>query len=213
MDFSSHKETIKSLNPLFQSKYIYKTETWNKLPTKYKDFVVYSDDDVICRQDIITSFENYYSNKTTWETPFLLTMIWGFGDTGYGTFRTNNYISNLDNHQLIIDAFEFVKKNNLELAFQKLKSIKGLNISYISKILYFATKACKLENYALIYDIRVAKSLIKLNVSPELFEIVEVVPSTKFKHYELYNSLIHKSAKELNVSAESIEMFLFDQKF
>jgi len=140
-------------------------------------------------------------------------MIWGFADTGYGTYRTNNYITEEKNQNLIKKSFEAVKNNNLELAYKSLKAIKGLNISYISKILYFATKACDYKEYALIYDIRVAKSLIKLSTTPEIFEIVEVVPSSKFAHYKMYNSLMHKYSRELNLDAESLEMFLFEQRF
>ncbi|MDR7370168.1 hypothetical protein [Flavobacterium aquidurense] len=213
MNISIYKEIIKNLKPLTNSKFMYNRKRWEKLNPKFTNFISEFENVDISRQDVIDSFQNFYIGKSNWEKPFLLTMIWGFADTGYGTYRTNNYIAEEKNQNLIQKSFEAVKNNNLELAYKSLKSIKGLNISYISKILYFATKACDYKEYALIYDIRVAKSLIKLSTTPEIFEIVEVVPSSKFVHYKIYNTLMHKYSAELNLDAESLEMFLFEQRF
>ena len=107
----------------------------------------------------------------------------------------------------------FVRDNNLELAYKSLQSIKGLNISYISKILYFATRAVNHSEYALIYDIRVASSLVKLSTTPEIYNIVKVIPSSKFSDYLKYNKLMHAFAKNHNIEAEKIEMYLFNQIF
>ena len=213
MDISIYKETIQKLKPLTDSKFLYNRNRWEKLNPKFTSYISEFENVEISRQDIIDSFQDFYIGESNWEKPFLLTMIWGFADTGYGTYRTNNYINEEKNQNLIQKSFKDVKNNNLELAYKSLKSIKGLNISYISKILYFATKACNYKEHALIYDIRVAKSLIKLSTIPEIFKIVEIVPSSKFAHYEIYNSLMHKYSRELDLDAESLEMFLFEQKF
>ncbi|MGB3343082.1 MAG: hypothetical protein WBA61_04155 [Aequorivita sp.] len=66
------------------------------------------------------------------------------------------------------------------------------------------------KEYALIYDFRVARSLIKLTTIPEVFEIVEITPSTKFKDYMKYNAMMHKWSKEMDTTAEWLEMFLFE---
>ena len=213
MNISIYKEAIKKLNPLIESKFEYKVERWKNLNPKFVNSISDFENSFITRQDVINSFIDYYSGKVNWEKPFLLVMIWGFADTGYGTYRTNNYILTEENQKLIEKSFNEVLNNDLASAYKSLKSIKGLNISYISKVLYFATKACNYEDYALIYDIRVAKSLVKLTTLPEIFEIVEIVPSSKFLHYKMYISLMHKMAKELNLETESLEMFLFEQKF
>src|SRR5690606_17962394 len=99
-------------------------------------------------------------------------------------------------------AFDAIKQNDLKLAYDSLNRIKGLNISYISKVLYFATRACSYREYALIFDIRVARSLVKLSVPSNVFEIIEIFPSTKFKHYVIYNDMMHKYARELDVEAD-----------
>nr|WP_315242854.1 hypothetical protein [uncultured Flavobacterium sp.] len=213
MNISKYQEAIKELRPLIDSKFKYNTAKWGKLNPEFTGFISKYENLEISRQDVIDSFRHFYSGKLNWETPFLLTMIWGFADTGYGTYRTNNYISEEVNQMLIKKSFDAVYNNDLELAYKSLKLIKGLNISYISKVLYFATKACDYNEYALIYDIRVAKSLVKLTTLPEIFEIVEVTPSSKFSHYKMYNSLMHRYSKEINSDAESLEMFLFNQLF
>lgn len=127
-------------------------------------------------------------------------------------FRTNNYVSDDENILNIQTALEAVKQKDLKLAYDCLNKINGLNISYISKVLYFATRACSYEEYALVFYIRVARSLVKLSVPKDVFEIIEIFPTTKFKHYKIYNSMMHKYARELGVEADSLEMFLFEQK-
>lgn len=213
MNINIHKETIRKLKPLTDSKFKYDKVRWQYLQVDFSSSISHFENKDISRQDVVNAYKDYYDNEIVWEIPFLLTMIWGFADTGYGTYRTNNYLSKESNHVLIREALEAVYKRELEIAFHKLKKIKGLNISYISKILYFATRGCDYDEYALIYDIRVARSLIKLTTIPEVFEIVEITPSTKFKDYIKYNARMHKWSKELDVSAECLELFLFDQKF
>jgi endonuclease III-like uncharacterized protein len=141
-------------------------------------------------------------------------MVWGFADTGYGTHRTNKYISNNDNIFKIKTALDFIHENgqdSLKNAFKKLKEIEGLGVSYLTKILYFATRAKCLDNYALIFDIRVAAALIKITTPKEINEIVNVGPSSKFTDYQKFNTLIHKLAKDNKDEADQMEMYLFNQ--
>src|SRR5690606_13596091 len=123
--------------------------------------------------------EYYEGHQTDWRRPILLTMIWGFADTGYGAYRTSSYLAD-KNEGFLIGALKAVQERNLKDAFLSLKEIKGLGISYMSKILYFATRAHWGENdqYALIFDIRVASGLVKLT-APDLYDILEVFPSSK----------------------------------
>lgn len=213
MDIFQYKDIITVLNPLLDSKFKYESKRWNNLNDKYA-YVLgdYLNKD-ISRQDVINAYQEYYFKRAEWYLPFLLTMIWGFSTNGYGTFRTNNYVSDDENILNIQMALEAVKQKDLKLAYDCLNKINGLNISYISKVLYFATRACSYEEYALVFDIRVARSLVKLSVPSDIFEIIEIFPSTKFKHYVIYNAMMHKYARELGVEADSLEMFLFEQKY
>ncbi len=210
-------QQINQLNPLFDSKFKYDGVRWEKLNYKYKALVSDFIDLEISRKDVINAFEDYYSNpEKDVIRPFLLAMIWGFADTGYGWHRTNNYISSQENIELIkmsIDQLKSNKNDGLKMAFNNLKKIKGLGVSYLTKVLYFATRALKQEDYALIFDIRVASSLILFTTPKELYEIVSISPSSKYIDYSKFNKLMHSISKENNINAENLEMFLFDQKF
>lgn len=208
---------IKNLKPLIDSKFSYNSNRWTGLNVDFRNLIQEFENKEITRQDIIDAYNDYYSDSSkNFMKAFLLTMIWGFSDTGYGTHRTNNYISNKENIEKIKNALNFINNNDqdsLKYAFNELKKIKGLGVSYLTKVLYFATRAKNQDNYALIFDIRVAASLIKLTTPKELFEIVNIGPSSKFVDYHKFNSLIHNLAKDNKVEADQLEMYLFNQDF
>ena len=191
----------------------YNTSKWHKLSAECKSLINDYADKYVSRAFVIKTFEDYYSGKGDYLRAFLLTMIWGFEDTGYGTHRTNNYISKPENSSLIKAGIDAVKNRDLKLAFFSLKKIKGLGISYISKILYFATKGAGYREYALIFDIRVATSLIQLTTTKQIFEIVKISPSSKFDDYHKYNKLIHRLAHQHDIEPDAIELFLYRQDF
>lgn len=211
------KATIKSLKPLTDSKFVYKKERWTNLNAEFKKLIQDFEDKEITRQNVIDAYKEYYADHSNgFMKAFLLTMVWGFADTGYGTHRTNKYISENGNINKINEAIDIIQQNgqdNLKNAFKKLKEIKGLGVSYLTKILYFATRAKYEENYALIFDIRVAAALVKLTTPREIYAIVNVGPSSKFSDYHNFNTLIHKLAKENDVEADQMEMYLFNQDF
>ncbi len=209
MNLQNYKDEISSLNTLQQSEFVYQTKLWKNLNEIHKSYLAEFENKKISRQDVINTFKNYFQNKSNWQKPFLVTMVWGFGSTGYGCFRTNNYLKN-ENHNLIINAFDAIKENNIEIAFKNLQGISGLNVSYISKLLYFGTRANEVNNYCLIFDIRVARSLIQLTSGKEIFDLVQITPSTKYTDYIKYNLMLHEKALQLGVEAEKIEHFLFD---
>jgi hypothetical protein len=211
------KEKIKKLSLSTDSKFLYNTEKWEKLNPNYKVLIKDFENKEISRQDVIVAFKNYYQNNNNDNCmkAFLLCMIWGFANTGYGTYRTNNYIND-ENQQIIKSAIDFIdsnEQNGLKKSFKRLKKIKGLGISYMTKVLYFATRAKQEKKYALIFDIRVASALVKLTSPKEIYSIVNVEPSSKFEDYEKFNNLLHEIAQKHNVEADQLEMYLFNQLF
>ena len=210
-------KSIKQLKPLTDSKFEYNKVRWAKLNPEYSKLIDEFEGKFISRKNIIDSYNEYYSDKSKgFMKAFLLTMIWGFANTGYGTYRTNKYISNKDNIKKIKNAIDFIDQNendSINNAFEELIKIKGLGISYLTKIIYFATRAKNVDNYALIFDIRVASALIRLTTSNEIFEVVTIRPSFKFDKYQIFNQLIHETAREYKVEAEQLEMYLFNQIF
>ncbi|NUM32640.1 MAG: hypothetical protein HUU47_10010 [Bacteroidetes bacterium] len=218
MAFNEQQKTkIISLKPFTDSKFVYRRERWTYLNADFKNLIQDFEDKEITRQHVIDAYKEYYADTSNgFMKAFLLTMVWGFADTGYGTHRTNKYITDNDNISKIKAALDFIqqdRQDSLKNAFKKLKEIKGLGVSYLTKILYFATRSKYANDYALIFDIRVAAALVKLTTPKEIYEIVNVGPSSKFTDYQKFNSLIHILAKDNQVEADQIEMYLFNQDF
>lgn len=210
LPLKKYQKEIQQLQESGQSSFIYNPTRWAKLLPEAKELVKEFEQKDVSREDVIQAYTAYYNGKQTVLYPFVLTMIWGFADTGYGTYRTNKYIESEANRLLIQLALDAIQEEQLEKAYKALKQINGLNISYISKVLYFATKSLNHPNYALIFDIRVARALVQLHTTSTLTDILSVAPSDKFKDYERFNQLIHAWAKELDVEADAIELFLFN---
>lgn len=202
-----YKKQIQNINPVEQG-FMFKSKNWD-FDTSLLSRIA-SDGDIITRKMIVEKFEHYYKNNqnTDFRIPFLCTMIWGFGNAGYGSFRTKKYLEE-ENTDKIKAALDFMDKNQVEKAFHKLMSISGLGISFTSKVLHFAGKA-KGENYPLIFDIRVANALVML-LDKKIASMLAVMPVQKWETYNAYNEMLHQWAKEHSVEADQIELFLFNQ--
>ena len=135
-------------------------------------------------------------------------MIWGYDGPGYGPFRVNNFMSKA-NINLIQAAFDHIKSRNRESAFNRLKGIKGLGVSFISKIMYFAGKANKELEYPLTFDIQVANALVSLVADGQLKGMVKTSPINTFEAYAAYNTQMHRWARELDIQADQLEFFIF----
>lgn len=203
---------IRALNTLEQG-FIYNPTKWMGLTEQYRLLLSEYQNKLIDRNDVIRSFEEYFDGQCEVLKPFLLTMLWGFAGIGYGNHRTNLYISTPENIDRIKSAVDAVKLGDFEKGFKILKKIEFLGVSYITKVLYFASKAAKHTNYCLIFDIRVATSLINLTTPKEIYQLVVINPSSKFKDYQAYNILIHQIALEHLLQADDVEYFLFTQEF
>jgi len=208
----NHLSQIHSLQP-HTTGCVYKTAVWKNLSAEHKVLVRDFENKMVSRADVVKAYEEYYAGKGDYLRAFLLTMIWGFSDNGYGTFRTNSYITIPAHTERVRTALEAVGKNDIEKAFKVLKSIKGLGISYLSKVLFFASKGKGLTDYCLVFDIRVARALVMLTAPAFVNEIINVMPSDKWEDYRKYNEMIHNYATQYQVDADAIELFLFNQKF
>jgi hypothetical protein len=210
MNLQDHIPAIQALQPQTASAFTYDTHRWIKLLNQevVEDFA----NQLISRENVLEAFRAYQSGQCSYLRPFMLTMIWGFADNGYGTHRTNLYIGSEANLHQIEAAIKSAMNGDIQSAFKALQKIKGLGISYISKVLYFATKASNNPNYALIFDIRVARALVMLSSPLPYTEILEISPSGKYKAYKIYNEMMHRLAEENGISADALEMYLFELK-
>lgn len=215
MPISQYKDEIKRLRPL-KLGCVYQPENWYKHLSNKKHLNCineYKSKD-ITRQVVIDAYASFYnhSDKSVIK-PFLLTMIWGFETSGYGPHRTNKYLTGNKNINLIRKCYEAIDNNDIDESFKKLLLIKGLGISFLSKVLYFAGRGKGLTKYPLIFDQRVAKGLVSLLAGNDISEILEIHPSNRLTAYKNYNTLIHKWSAQLKVDSEQIEYFLFAQPF
>jgi hypothetical protein len=213
LNISRYKEEVQKLRPL-NGGCKYRYDNWANHFTKKKllDCVDEYKARKITRNTVIKSYAEYYKSSANGiDKPFLLTMIWGFDATGYGPFRTNAYLSGRHNRSMITHSLNSMFDGDIDSAYLSLKEIKGLGLSYISKILYFAGKARRLNPYPLIFDIRVARALVSLSSGGTFNRILNITPVNSLKSYKEYNSLLHNWAEQLEVDADQIEYFLFSQ--
>lgn len=208
-----YQESIEGLNPLEDSIYSFDPTRWRQLDGIETVMDSEFTNLEISRQRVIDAYSKYYNRNVDFLNPFILTMIWGFANSGYGFYRTNNYIRSKDNRDLIKEGLDAVKSQDIQLGFKKLMKIKGLNISYVSKVLYFTSRALGHKKYPLIFDIRVARGIVALHLDREVTSFLNVTPKNSWKEYEAYNQQMHQWANELNVPAENVEYFIFKGEF
>lgn len=206
---SQHGKSISLQRPESQS-FLYNPTKWQGLGAEVRSLIKDFEKKHISRQDIFDSYREYYTKGVSAIKPFLLTMIWGFAETGYKNYRTSAYLGTEANIASITQAIDQVKRKEFHKAFKLLKKIDWMGISYLSKVLYFASKGAEINDYCLIFDIRVARALAKMMIADPVSELLDIKPSGKWKDYERYNHLIHSAAQQLKVDADQVELFLFN---
>lgn len=207
---------IQGLDPLNNSKYKYNQDKWKGLCDSYRYLVASYANKFVSRQDVIDVYVKSFADSVEFIKPVLLTMIWGHGNDSYGAYRTQKFLSTKGNQEKIEEALILLKgvsKNRFKESFVKLSKVNGLGIRFLSKILYFATKAKNEEKYALIFDRRVAKALVNKIALNSISDIVKIHPSSKFEHYESYIKFMHEIALANKFTAEKLEYYLFKQEF
>lgn len=209
-DITAHITQIKALPTGLQS-FVYEAKRWAELKPELVAQVAPFANTEISRQTIIDSFKAYYAKpEASYHQPYLLTMIWGYANSGYGNYRVNKH---LEQHEQVAKGMAALKAGDMEAAYKELIAVKSLGISFISKLLYFGGRAKGIGQYPLIYDIRVAGALVKLTTPPSLHDIFQVYPSDKWEHYQKYNATMHTLAANHKVEAEQIEHYLYEGKF
>ena len=208
------KDEIALLNPM-ASGFIFNYNNWEKGFKYDKSFIELFkkyDNKEINRLIVLNSFRDYFKTKRlNCYIPFLLAMIWGHGPSGYGPSRTNKYFSSKSNLTHIRKAMQLFEMKNIYQAYAELLEVTGLNVSFASKVAYFASLALNIKEYPLIFDRRVASSLVSLFIDNKISKLISVSPNTDLESYKNYNILIHKWAKQIGVDADKIEWFLFNE--
>jgi len=137
---------------------------------------------------------------------FLATMVWGFGNVGYGRWRTERMMATANFENKIFKVAELLGAKRTLDAYQSLalkNRIVGLGPAFGTKYLYFARGRDAEQSPPLILD-RLVAQWLRENISLDL----NPVPWSQGT-YKTYLEEIHRWANELNVTAEKLECCIF----
>lgn len=142
---------------------------------------------------------------------FLATMIWGYGDLGYGSYRVGEMFQSNDfqgkiqfSHELasegdVIGAYHFLAENR----------IRQLGPAFGTKWIYFVSSP---EFSAPIYDSVVSK-WIERYASKEFQGISTSSESWNLKTYARYLEWARLGSAELGINAGELELIIFQDAF
>lgn len=226
MNLNPFIEQIRNLDPSNQS-IRYNSALWSNFIFMNNEIFMYNfiDEDIafivekypgrISRSDII----NYLSSDgSSLRRGFLMSMIWGHGagENGRadnrGPWKVSKMLEDLPLAESILyNASLALDENDLIRAHKAFKKMPRCRVNFFSKFLYFLGKSKQMKKYPLIFDARVAGTLLKLNsTDPEMNMLVKVEPSQDPIAYRTYVHRMHELALEYNVEADKIELFLFN---
>ena len=176
----------------------------------------------ISRSDIKDLSIACKNNDQSWATLFVVTMLWGYGesdDSGpiklYFALKTNNA------DQIISKTAEYVAKADLVNAFIKIRELDEIGGSFGTKYLFAVGQAYEHMPIPLVLDSKIIKALRNLwgeSDAEKLFELKKqpYIYSSAIKTaavgYVAYCAIIQKIAEQLNepTTPEHLEQFLFE---
>lgn len=135
---------------------------------------------------------------------FLAAMLWGYGTSGYGAWRTRKMTASLEQDaELLADTFANIRLGGLLAAHQDFgfqRKLERCGEAFFTKFFYAIALGTEIRPMALVLDSRVRYSL------NELARIGELKYSGDYLEYI---QLMDGWARELNCRADAIEMSLF----
>jgi hypothetical protein len=219
MDLLKYKDEILKSQSLNQRLY-YVQSHWlgydygNTALSKDISFICSRFNDGISRAEVIKFMQQ---PDTSLRQGFLLSMIWGHGSSKHG--RADNRgpwkvglmakdLQLLD--EVLLKSRDLMLLGNIQGAHEVFKPISRCRVNFFSKFLYFMGRAEGISHYPLIFDARVAQSMIKISLSNTIaHNLVLVSPKQDALSFKMYVDMIHEQANKIDVSPEEIEYFLF----
>lgn len=147
------------------------------------------------------------SKNYTVREKFLTSMIWGYGNRGYGSYRVTQMLSQVNSQEILqkvyelcnlgepIDAYEFLEKNR----------IRQLGPSYGSKFMNFCTPR---DVGAPIYDSLISM-WISTHAKKDFSGFSTSTDSWNVKIYNRYWDWVKLHANHLDCFPDEIELVLF----
>lgn len=210
------QDHLKALDPLAQS-ISYSGMHWRKKFPNDPDFeyIARTYPRALSRKDVAQLAWQARDNLSSIRTLFLASMMWGFGEVGYGPHRTRLMLEHRCAISTLQGSLLLVISGQLTDSYKCLK-LPMCGPPFLTKYFYFVGLAWGLDPCPLILDSRVAASLEKL-VGADLPNYAKVYQNEKgqlvvrryAEGYERYVHLIHHWASQLDCRPDSIELFLF----
>ncbi|MEU6094165.1 hypothetical protein [Streptomyces sp. NPDC047079] len=94
----------------------------------------------VSRADVVAAVTAACQSEN-WREAFVATQVWGYGDRGYGPFRTGQVLAQPDADVVIADAVSLLRYQGPVAAYEKLNTADGLGPAFFTKYLYFAALA------------------------------------------------------------------------
>lgn len=199
---NEYKDLILAM-PVKEQAFTTKRTTWvKKIDSKILDEIFKGKSELkISRENVLTNCPlNIF---------IYYVIMWGYPRGMRGQANDAEIFKNIN---LISEIINKPKRNSLkeedwESIRKSLSSIKGLGVSTISKLLYFRT--FKFGDFnALILDDRLLR-VFQHGEFKEFEKLKNLKRTNAMSGYLFYLDVMHETAKELGVSPENIEMFLF----
>lgn len=199
---NEYKDLILAM-PVKEQAFTTKRTTWvKKIDSKILDEIFKGKSELkISRENVLTNCPlNIF---------IYYVIMWGYPRGMRGQANDAEIFKNIN---LISEIINKPKRNSLkeedwESIRKSLSGIKGLGISTISKLLYFRT--FKFGDFnALILDDRLLR-VFQHGEFKEFEKLKNLKRTNAMSGYLFYLDVMHETAKELGVSPENIEMFLF----
>ncbi|MBR3533306.1 MAG: hypothetical protein IKN80_05425 [Clostridiales bacterium] len=199
---SDYSDLIKLIPAECQSSII-KKAVWDRFnyDVKIKEVIFGSNEEVeISRADI-------FSEKDI-KKKIVMILMWGYPSGGRGS-NIQSVLTSIDDLVGLLSAaagknFGRTKANEL---FKELGKIGGLGVSTWTKFLYFF-KVSVDSNKCQIFDMKIVNSLNKKQFSELALNDIQEWRQNN-EHYYRYIVFADELARDLGVSAEQVELFLF----
>jgi len=179
-------------------------ENWIATFPNYSDFLENKVPIDLGREEVRAIFEN---QKIDIDQKFLASMIWGYGNIGYGPYRVSIMFSQKDTIKILHEVYEIASEGLPKEAYIFLKKnrIRILGPSFGTKFLTFCTPR---EIGAPIYDFFVSV-WIKEFATKEFSNVSTSSENWNLKTYSKYWDWVKEHSDELNCYPDEIELAIF----
>ena len=200
MLISDFRDLISTI-PVCQHSVDVKKGKWNNRDKKITIKKIFGHSKVVT----ISRNDLFQTNDTT--ELVIKTLMWGYPTGGRG--NNINKVLEENNFLKLTKLLEKYRNENvtLEVLKRDIKTIKGVNLSTMSKFLYFMKVIVNNET-ALILDLKII-NVIGLDRFEELRPLIGIKYNNAIDHYVKYLQTINQLAIEMKVLPDQIELFLF----